>query len=462
MFGRVGSTMVDPLRTARDCPGLFFSECLSVESVRTACQQLQYEFRERIYSPAVTLWVFLAQVLSADHSCREAVAKLNFWRLARGLSPASPDTNSYCEARQRLPESLFSTLVRATGRELTVRADAAWHWCGRAVKVVDGSTITLPDTPENQKAYPQQTAQAEGVGFPIARIVVVFSLAVGAVVDMAIGPHRGKRTAEVSLFRSLLEALLPAEVVLADRHYASFWDFALLRERGVDLVARGHQLRKVDFRAGQKLGAYDHVVSYAKPKQRPYWLDGATYDRLPSVLQIRELRYHVVQPGFRTRVVTLATTLCEVELYPAAELANLYRRRWEAELHLRSLKTHLQMEHLRCQRPETARKEFYTHLLAYNLIRACMLEAALVAEVAPHQLSFQGAVQTLNAFLAVVIADSNNAQQHYAALLWMIGTHRVGDRPHRIEPRAVKRRPKPHKLLQEPRCLARKRLLKAG
>jgi hypothetical protein len=165
MFGLVGIAIVDHLRTARDCQGLFFSECL-LESVRTACQQLQYEFRERIYSPAVTLWVFLAQVLSADHSCREAVAKLNFWRLARGLSPASPDTNSYCEARQRLPESLFSTLVRATGRELTVRADAAWHWCGRAVKVVDGSTITLPDTPRINRPILDKRLRRKGSAFP--------------------------------------------------------------------------------------------------------------------------------------------------------------------------------------------------------------------------------------------------------------------------------------------------------
>jgi hypothetical protein len=187
-------------------------------------------------------------------------------------------------------------------------------------------------------------------------------------------------------------------------------------------------------------------------------MDGATYGRLPDFLAIRHLRRRIHQPGFRTRTITLATTLLDADLYTADELASLYRRRWQAELHLRSLKTHLQMEHLRCKTPAMVRKEFYTHLLAYNLIRGIMLEAALAAGVAPHQLSFKGAVQSLNAFLGLVIADSDIAQRHYAALLWMIAAHRVADRPDRVEPRLIKRRPKSYKLLQEPRTAARRRL----
>lgn len=460
MFGRVGRTIRGHLADAQNCRGLFFSERLSPESVRAACERLQHEFRERVYSPAVTLWVFLTQTLSADHSCREAVAKLNFWRLARNLAPCNPETSSYCEARQRLPEPLFVELVRATGRELAAQADRTWHWLGRVVKVVDGSTVSMPDTPENQREYPQQSAQAQGVGFPIARIVVVFSLAVGAVMDMAIGPYRGKRTGENNLFRQLLASLLPGDVALADRYYASFWDFALLRERQVDLVARAHQLRKIDFRKGFRLGSYDQIVAYPKPQQRPYWMNRATYDRLPSWLLIRQLRYRITQRGFRARVITLATTLLDANLYSAEELATLYRRRWDAELHLRSLKTDMQMDHLRCKKPSTVRKEFYTHLLAYNLIRGIMLEAAMATGIAPYQLSFKGALQSLNVFLGTVLADSANAHRLYTALIWMVATHRVADRPDRIEPRLVKRRPKPYKLLQEPRPVARKRLLK--
>jgi Transposase DDE domain len=460
MFGSVGRQLLHHCHDARNCEGLFFSQHLSAESVKAACQQLQHEFRERVFSPAVTLWVFLSQVLSADHSCREAVAKLNFWRVSRGLVPCDPDTGSYCQARMRLPEELLQQLVRSTGRELTNQAHQAWHWLGRVVQVIDGSTLTMADTPENQREYPQQANQAPGVGFPIVRIVVVFSLTVGAVLDMAIGPYQGKQTGENSLFRRLLDSLHAGEVALADRYYASFWDFALLAERGIDLVARAHQLRKIDFRRGLKLGYCDQLVPYEKPKQRPSWMNRSTYARLPQRLFVRHLRYCVTQLGFRTRTITLATTLLDAEFYTADELANLYRRRWQAELHLRSLKTHMQMEHLRCKKPATVRKEFYTHLLAYNLIRGILLEAALAADRAPHQLSFKGAVQSLNAFLGIVIADSGNAQQHYAALLWMISTHQVANRPDRIEPRLVKRRPKPHKLLQEPRAIARRRLLK--
>jgi len=460
MFGYVGSTIRGHLHDACNCQGLFFSDRLSPESVRLACEQLQHEFRERVFSPAVTLWVFLSQVLSADHSCREAVAKLNFWRVARNLAPCSPDTGSYCEARQHLPESLFAELVRATGKELTDQTDRAWHWLGRVVKVIDGSTVTMPDTPANQSEYPQSGVQAEGVGFPIARIVVVFSLAVGAVIDTAIGPYQGKQTGENNLFRGLCDVLRAGEVALADRFYASFWDFALLLERKVDLVARAHQLRKIDFRKGLKQGCYDQIVEYAKPKQRPKWMNQVTYDGLPRLIRIRHLRYRVTQPGFRTRVITLATTLLDVDLYPVEALANLYRRRWDAELHLRSLKTDMQMDRLRCKKPATVRKEFYTHLLAYNLVRGLMLQAALAAGVAPHQLSFKAALQSINVFLGTVIADSANADRLYTTLIWMISTHRVADRPDRIEPRLIKRRPKPYKLLQEPRHIARKRLLK--
>lgn len=274
------------------------------------------------------------------------------------------------------------------------------------------------------------------------------------------GPYKGKRTGENNLFRSLLGCFLPGEIALADSYYASFWDFALLSARGVDLVARAHHKRKIDFRKGVKRGPYDQVVTYFKPTQRPYWMDRQTYMCLPDFIQIRHLRYWVAQPGFRTRDIIIATTLLDGNFYTAEELANLYRRRWQAELHLRSLKTHLQMEHLRCKKPESVRKEFYTHLLAYNLIRGIMLEAALVAGVSPHQLSFKGAMQSFNTFLGTVIANAHNVDRLYAALLWMASTHRVANRPDRIEPRLIKRRPKPHKLLQEPRCLAKKRLLK--
>ncbi len=458
MFGSVRGAIRRTVQDAQNFPGLFFSTRLSPERVRTECERLQYEFRERSYSPAVTLWVFLAQVLSADHSCREAVAKLNFWRAARGLAPCRPQTNSYCEARERLPEALIRDLVRATGLELAEDAADDWQWRGRNVNVVDGSTVTMADTPENQQEYPQQSGQAEGAGLPIARIVVVFSLAVASVIDMAIGKYKGKQTGENNLFRSLLDSFSPHDVVLADRYYASFWDFALLAQRGIDLVSRAHQLRKIDFRKGLKLGPADHVVAYPKPS-RPEWLDPEAYDQLPPLVLVRHLRYRIKRPGFRTRVILLATSLLDAAVYSTEELAQLYRHRWQAELHLRSLKTYMQMEHLRCKTPSRVRKEFYTHLLAYNLVRSVMLESAAASGVAPQQLSFKGALQSLNTFLGLLIGAPHAFAKLYATLLWMTGTHRVANRPDRIEPRLVKRRPKPYKHLKEPRSIARRRLI---
>lgn len=458
MFGSVGDAIRRTMQDARNCPGLFFSTRLSADRVRSECERLQYEFRERIYSPAITLWVFLAQVLSADHSCREAVAKLNFWRAARGLAPCHPLTNSYCEARERLPEALVRDLVRLTGQELAKESADDWQWLGRNVNVVDGSTVTMADTPENQQQYPQQSGQAAGAGFPIARIVVVFSLAVASVIDMAIGKYRGKQTGENNLFRSLFDSFAPQDVVLADRYYASFWDFALLEQRHVDLVARAHQLRKIDFRQGLKLGPSDHIVAYPKPP-RPEWLDQEAYNQLPPFVLVRHLRYRITRPGFRTRVITLATSLLNAAVYSTEELARLYRRRWQAELHLRSLKTHMQMEHLRCKTPSRVRKEFYTHLLAYNLVRSVMLESAAACGVAPHELSFKGAMQSINTFLGVVLGGRHTITQLYPTLIWMTGAHRVADRPDRVEPRLVKRRPKPYKHLKEPRSIARRRLI---
>lgn len=462
MFGDVGRAILQKVDDANKHPGLFFSDLLSEDKVKQECERLQHRFRERVYTPAVTLWVFLSQVLSADHSCLEAVAKLNFWRVARGLPPCNPESNSYCEARKRLPEELLANLVRSTGRDLAAQAKEAWLWLGRQVKVVDGSTLTMADTAENQREYPQSSSQAAGVGFPIARIVVVFSLAVGSALDMAIGPCKGKKTGENNLFRSLLGCFSKGDVVLADRCYASYWDFVLLKRRGVDLLARAHQLRKIDFRKGEKLGTCDHVVTYEKPKQRPKWMDAKDYAAATSTMRIRHCRFSIHQPGFRTRVITLATSLLDAELHPVEELRELYRRRWEAELHLRSLKTHMQMDQLRCKTPSRMRKEFYTHLLAYNLVRGVLLRAAAAAGLEPRQLSFKGAMQSINVFTGAILAAPQRIERLYAAMLWMVAYHHVGNRPDRIEPRLVKRRPKQYKYLKEPRAIARKRLLKGA
>jgi len=436
-------------------PGLPFADLLLAEQVQQALDHERVRFRNRLFSPLVTLWVFLSQVLDPDGSCRAALARFLAWRAARKLPTCSADTSAYCKARTRLPEGVFVRLTRSTGRQIQDEAPPAWRWQGRTVKVADGSTVSMPDTPANQAAYPQSASQQPGLGFPIARIVVLFSLAVGTVLNAALGRYQGKQTGETALFRTLHDDLEEGDILLADRYYGSYWELALVRQRGADLLTRLHQRRRADFRTGRRLGCDDHVVTWAKP-QRPEWLDTATYAAWPQTLEVREVRVRVGQRGFRTRVFVAVTTLLDGEAFPRTDLAVLYRMRWLAELDLRALKQSLQMDILRCQSPELVRKEVWAHLLAYNLVRGLMAQAAREAKVLPVQLSFQGAVQAVNAFAAVwQAAQPGERAEVEARLRALVAKHRVGDRPDRYEPRARKRRPKEYPLLKHPRDKAR-------
>jgi hypothetical protein len=336
------------------------------------------------------------------------------------------------------------------------RAPAGWHWNGRRVRVVDGTTITMPDTPENQAEYPQHKAQKRGCGFPIARVLVVFSLAVGTVLNASIRPCEGKQTGENSMFRQLHDMLKPGDVVLADRYFSGWFDLALLARRGVDFVIRKHQLRATDFRRGVRLGHDDHLVYWRKP-WRPEWMSPEEYAALPEELVLRELRVRVQQRGFRSKVVVVVTSLLDAEEFPASEIAELYRRRWQAELNLRSLKAVLQMDCLRCKTPHRVRNELWMHLLAYNQIRRIMALAALEEQRPPWHISFTGALQTLNHFLPL-LASCMDTDTGCAALVRCVATHIVGNRPDRYEPRRVKRRPKPYKLLQQPRAEYKRRV----
>jgi hypothetical protein len=416
-------------------------------------------FRERLFSPLVTVWLFLSQVLSKDHSCLTAVARFLAYRARRGLAPCSARTGSYCKARKRLPERLRARLARQTGQDLHDQAPAAWRWHGRAVILVDGSGVSMPDTPANQKAYPQPTGQKPGLGFPVARLVVLLSLACGAALDLAMGSCRGKQTDENALFRGLHERLQPGAILLADRYYCSYFEVALVSRRRVDVVMRGHQRRHVDFRRGRRLGHEDHVVVWIKPEQ-PEWMDAATYVALPATLTVRELRVRVATPGFRTQQLVVVSTLLDPEATPPSELAALYRARWQAELDLRSLKQGLQMDVLRGKTPAMVRKEVWAHLLVYNLIRATMAQAARQHHVLPRLLSFEGARQTLEAFRGVLgQATAADLPQVVERLLAAIASHRVGNRPDRYEPRVRKRRPKEFPVMKVPRQQARERLV---
>jgi Transposase DDE domain len=439
--------------------GLPFADVLSAERVEDALRQEGATWREEVYTPLLTLWAFLSQALCPDGSCRAAVARVLAWLVARGEPPCTPRTDPYCKARKRLPESLLRRLVRQTGRTLHDGLPAAWLWNGRRVKLVDGATVSMPDTPANQAAYPQHTAQAPGIGFPIARLVVVFCLACGTVLDAALGRYQGKQAGETALLRTLDDALEAGDVLLGDRCYGGWFDLALLHERGVDAVVRLHQQRRCDFRRGRRRGPGDHVVTWAKPAQRPAWLDAATYARLPERLVLREVRVRVTQAGFRTDSLVVVTTLVDAAAVTAADLAELYRARWQAELDLRSLKVTLGMDVLRCKAPAMVRKEVWAHLLAYNLIRGVMAQAAEELGCDPRELSFKGALQAMTTFAERLLdADAARFEELYEWLLLTIGANQVGDRPDRVEPRARKRRPKEYPLLTKPREAARRKL----
>jgi hypothetical protein len=418
---------------------------------------------DRIFSPLVTLWVFLGQVLSADHSCRAAVARLIAHRLARGQRACSAQTGAYCQARKRLPEAFFSQTALRTGRALDDGADKGWLWKGRRVYVYDGSSVTMPDTPANQAEYPQPVAQKPGLGFPLARIAAVFSLACGAVVGLGICRYAGKGQSDLGLLRKLLGLFRPGDVMLADRLMCAWTEMVMLKLRGVDSVCRLSSHRTDDFRRGRRVGEGDHVVQWPKPP-KPRTIDRDAYAALPASLTVRECRVRVAHPGFRTRVLIVATTLLDVEEFTRDDLAQLYRARWNAELDLRSLKQVLQMDVLRCKTPELVRKELWAHVLAYNLIRTVMAQAAGRHGVEPRSISFKGALQTLEAFQPVIALrgerDAAFRRNLYERLLDAVASHGVGDRPDRYEPRRRKRRPKPYDRLMKPRREAKQALRK--
>src|SRR5829696_3721598 len=375
--------------------GLPFTDVLTAAVLADALA-IVGKWLDRVFSPLVTLWVFLGQVLSADHSCRAAVARLIAHRAARGLRPCSAQTGAYCQARKRLPESFFADVARRAGRALDDGAERRWLWKGRRVYVYDGSSVTMPDTPQNQAAYPQPAAQKPGLGFPLARVAAVFSLACGAVLDVGVCRYMGKGQSELGLLRTLLGVFRPGDVVLADRLMCAWTEMVMLKLRGVDSVARLGK-RRADFRRGARLGPGDHVVVWPKPR-KPRTIDQASYDALPESLVVRECRVRIDQPGFRVRSLVVATTLVDAAAFTPGDLAGLYRQRWAAELDLRSLKQTLQMDVLRCKTPELARKELWAHVLAYNLIRTVMAQAAIRHGLEPRSISFKGAVQALEAF----------------------------------------------------------------
>ena len=445
-------------------PGLPFADALPEEAIQAAFDDEDASFADdgdAVYTPAVTLWAFLSQVLfkAEQRSCIAAVSRVVSLLMVLERGRCSNNTGAYCRARGKLSEPAIHRLTIDVTEACERQVDGEWLWRGRHVYLVDGTTVSMPDTPQNQEAYPQQPQQEEGLGFPIARVVVLMSLATGMLKGMAMGPYAGKKTGEMALLRQLLDGLGPDDILLADRYYCSYFMIALLMERGIDFVTRIHQLRPVDFRRGRRLGKDDQLIRWNRP-QRPEWMDEQTYDRMPKSIEIRQVRVYVGQSGFRAESLVVVTTLTDAAEYSNGDIAALYHHRWLAELDIRAIKITMGMDILRCKTPEMVRKEMWTCLLAHNLIRQIILQSARESERSPRQLSFTAAMQSIAAsWMLNALSDDSLAASLIEVKLENLRGHVVGKRPGRVEPRAVKRRPKPHALLTVPRDQARAELL---
>jgi len=430
-----------------------FFNLLTGSELLDTVEALLPEHRERLFPPTETLSMFLAQALSQDRSCQNVVNDAAVKRLVGGLSPCSTLTGGYCRARQRLPLTLVSSLVRQTGQLIDNHVPVDWRWQGRPVRLIDGTTVTLPDTLENQIEYPQQTEQKVGLGFPICRIVGVICLSSGVLLDAAIGQYQGKGTGESSLLRGMLGSFNPDDIVLGDALFGSYFFLAALIEKGVDAVFEQMGARKLstDFRKGKRLGQKDHLVELFKPKNKPDWMTQAQYDVAPDSLVIRELK---------TGGKVIITTLLSPKQASKKQLKALYKDRWHVELDLRNIKTTLGMEKLSCKTPQMIEKEMWVYFLAYNLIRLLMAQTATLSDLLPRQISFKHTVQ-----LWLVWSQQPsvlNIDGGYTHLFILIAQVTVGNRPGRIEPRAVKRRPKPFPLLMKPREVARNEIKRNG
>jgi putative transposase len=411
----------------------------------------------------VVVWAFLAQVLAdgKQAACEAAVASIIVFRQQSGQMVPTSDTGDYCRARAKLSEAALREVTVDVAAEMEEQADVKWLWKELHAKLVDGFTFTMPDTKKNRAAYPPPKSQKKGVGLPIARAAVILSLATACAMDLALGPYAGKETGETALLRQLLGSFDAGDVAVMDRFYCSFMMIALLLQHNVQTCARMHQRRHVDFRRGRRLGKYDHIIVWTKPA-RPKWMEQEMYDSIPDTLEMREIRYNVVEPGFRSETITVATTLTDAEIYSKEDIAQLYGFRWNSELDIRSIKQSLNLSHVRCKSPEMVRKELWTTLLGYNLIRTTAAAAALLHDKQPRQISFTSTCQfVLGGWMLLSLGQitADAIEGYCRMLLERISECEVANRPGRLEPRVLKRRRHGYKLMQKPRHVLRKELL---
>jgi hypothetical protein len=421
---------------------------LSPTFIESVCREVGYHWRDRVLNPVTTIHLFILQILQFNTACAHL----------RHLTNKSFSASAYCQARSRLPLAVIKTLISRMGAGMQQFASHAGMWKGHRTILIDGSSYSMPDTPELQAHFGQHGQQKAGCGFPIAHLLAIFDAASGLVLDLIAAPMR---THDMSHVHKLHPQLRPGDVLVGDRGFCSYAHLALILKDSLHACFRMHQIQIVDFRAGRPhaigkharglprsrwiraVGTLDQIVEWIKPSNRPQWTEQADFDALPESILVRELRYRIEVPGFRPSVITLVTTLLDAKTYPAQDLAELYKARWAVETCFAHLKTTMGMEKLHCKSVDGVMKELWMFALVYNLVRVVMLEAARRQGVAPQRISFADALR----WLALAPPDAKLPALLVNPL-----------RPHRIEPRVVKRRPKSHKLMTQHRDILRKQL----
>ena len=430
-----------------------FGNVLSADCIREmfAGSNVLFGYGEDdLWNTGLTLWSFIGQVLQDGKqcSCSAAVTNATRYMIEHGMPSPSPDSGEYCRARHKLNAEVLRRLVRDIAERMSLSIPGHWLWLGKNVKLVDGFTFTMPDTVDNQKEFPQSKTQEPGVGFPIARACAVLSLSNACIHNVAMGPYAGKETGETALLRKVLNSFEPGDVMLADRYFCSFFMLAILKSRGIDVCMRLHQLRTVDYSKVKWLGDNDYIDTWHRP-QRAKWMSQKLYDTIPEQMDIRIVSFNTAKDN-QTEPLTVVTTLVDHEAYQTREIGNLYGYRWYAELDIFSIKQMLNLDHLRCKSPDMIRREFWTTLLAYNMVRLVCAQAAFVHDKLARQMSFTIACNT---FLSqwLMPPDESIRQTLGEHNLFQIACNEVGNRPGRIEPRVVKRRPKKFTLMTKPR-----------
>lgn len=405
--------------------------------------------RERPYSVRRVSWSLFWQMTQGNATCRDVVRQMQAMQILEGRPVVDEGTSAYCQGRARVPEEMLRAALAKSAQAAADLVPLSAALQGRAVKVLDGTTLTLPDTPKNQAAYPQTASQKPGCGFPQMNLLVRWSARGAAVLDFAEGDHHH---GEMRLLHQLAPTFEPQDIVVYDRAAGHFVACAQLSARQVDLISRV-SIRKIDWRRGQRLGHNERLVIWKKSGKTPAYLTAAEWAELPDEITVRVIRVRVQQKGFRARELSLVTTLLDPAKYPATEISAAYLRRWRLEMCLDDLKTTLGLDALRCQTPKMILRELLALLIVHNLVRTVMAEAAKTHAVPLDQISFTGTLSALRSFGAASAQAATAAQRRrlWTEMLRVIAADPLPLRPDRWEPRVVKRRPKAHALLNKPR-----------